>query len=71
MTLWKVDKYYHNNIPVYKVMPYNLRGHLRCCLKWYGIKGLTWCYLLKKQAEHKAKKLNDQIDDDLGGEYDV
>ncbi len=59
MTLWKVDRYYHNsNVPVYEVMPYNLRGHLMCCWKWYGIKGLKWCYMFKKQAERKAMKLN-------------
>lgn len=62
MKLWKVDKYYHNsNVPVYGVMPYDLQGHLKCCWKWYGIKGLKWCYLFKKQAERKAKKLNKRI----------
>lgn len=62
MTLWKVDKYYYRNDNIYyDVMPYNLRGHLKCCWKWYGIKGLKWCYLFKKQAEHKAKKLNKNI----------
>jgi hypothetical protein len=68
MTLWKVDKYYHNNnddVPVYEVSPYHLRGHLQCCLKWYGIKGLKWCYLFKKQAERKAKKLNKRIKSNL------
>ena len=59
MILWKVDRYYHNsNIPTYEVMPYDLKGHLKCCWKWYGFKGLKWCYLFKKQAEYKAKKLN-------------
>ena len=63
MTLWKVDKYYFNNddTPTYEVMPYNLRGHLSCCLKWYGFKGFKWCYLFKWQAERKARKLNKQI----------
>ena len=62
MTLWKVDKYYDRNDKIYyDVMPYNLRGHLKCCLKWYGLKGLKWCYLFKKQAEHKAMKLNEHI----------
>lgn len=59
MTLWKVCKHYHNsNTPIFEAIPYNLRGHLICCLKWYGIKGLKWCYLFEKQAENKAKKLN-------------
>jgi len=61
MTLWKVDVLYHNennNIPVYTVLPYHFRGHLICCWRWYGIKGLKWCYLFKKQAERKAKRLN-------------
>lgn len=62
MTLWKVDKHYFNNSekPTYEVVPYSLRGHLSCCRKWYGIKGLKWCYLFKKQAERKAKELNKQ-----------
>lgn len=59
MTLWKVCKHYHNsNVPVYEVLPFNLKGHLSCVFKWYGLKGLRWCYLSKKQAEKKAKKLN-------------
>lgn len=59
MTIWKVCKLYHNcNTPVYEVLPHDFRGHLECCLKWYGFKGLRWCYLSKKQAEKKAKKLN-------------
>lgn len=66
MTLWKVDKYYFNNsdTPTYEVMPYSLRGHLSCCWKWYGFKGLKWCYLFKKQAERKASKLNSHINRD-------
>ena len=47
MTLWKVVKHYYNsNTPTYEIMPYNLKGHLKCCWKFYGIKGLKWCYLL-------------------------
>lgn len=62
MTLWKVDKYYDRNDNIYyDVMPYNLQGHLQCCLKWYGFKGLKWCYLFKKQAERKVEKLNKHI----------
>lgn len=62
MTLWKVHKYYdRNDNTYYDVMPYDLRGHLKCCLKWYGFKGLKWCYLFKKQAERKARKLNKHI----------
>ena len=61
MTLWKVHKYYDKNDNVYyDVMPYNLRGYLKCCLKWYKLKGLKWCYLFKKQAERKAMILNKQ-----------
>lgn len=60
MTLWKVDKFYFNNsnTPTYEVMPYHLRGYLICCWKWYGIKGLKWCYLSKRLAKYKARKLN-------------
>lgn len=61
MTLWIVNRCYFNNTPTYEVMPYNLKGHLKCCWKWYGIKGLKWCYLFKKQAEYKARKLNNYI----------
>lgn len=62
MTLWKVCKHYHNsNIPTYEVMPYSLCGHLMCCLKWYKFKGLKWCYLFKKQAENKARRLNELL----------
>lgn len=59
MTLWKVDRYFRNgNGIIFKAIPYDLNGHLKCCFKWYGIKGLKWCYLFKKQAERKARKLN-------------
>lgn len=59
MTLWKVNKYYDTNDNIYyAVAPYDLLGHLKCCFKWYGLNGLKWCYLSKKQAENKANKLN-------------
>ena len=60
MTLWRVRKHYciNSDRPIYDVMPYNLKGHLFCCWKWYGIGGLKWCYLSKKLAEHKAAELN-------------
>lgn len=63
MTLWKVNAYFYNNsnTPIYKIAPYDLLGHLKCCLQWYGLKGLKWCYLFKKQAENKANKLNNKI----------
>lgn len=64
MTLWKVCRHFYINSdkPTYEVLPYNLKGHLKCCWKWYGIKGLKWCYLSKKQAERKANELRDQVD---------
>ena len=62
MTLWKVVKCSSSNDTlIYVVLPYSLLGHLQCCLKWYGIKGLKWCYLFKRQAMHKAKKLNNKL----------
>lgn len=63
MTLWKVCKHFYVNSdkPVYDVYPYNLRGHLKCCWKYYGISGLKLCYLSKKQAECMAKKLNNEV----------
>ena len=61
MTLWKVHKYYDENDDVYyDTMPYDFQGHLKCCWKWYGFKGLKWCYLFQGQAERKARKLNKQ-----------
>jgi hypothetical protein len=62
MTLWKVVKHFYINsdAPTYEVLPYNLKGHLICCWKWYGWKGLKWCYLFKKCAEHKAAELNNK-----------
>ena len=61
MTLWKVNKHYDKNDNIYyNIMPYNLKGYLKCCWRWYGLKGLKWCYLFEKQAEHKARKLNNQ-----------
>ena len=64
MRFWKVCKHFYINQdkPFQDVYPYNFWGHLKCCRKYYGIKGLKWCYLFKWQAEHKAKKLNDLID---------
>lgn len=62
MTLWKVDKYYDKNDNIaYRILPYDLKGHLKCCWKWFGFKGLKWCYLFKKHAERKARKLNKYI----------
>lgn len=62
MTLWKVDKYYYDSdTPVFEATPYNLRGHLKSCWKWYGLKGLKWCYLSKRKAENKARKLNEHM----------
>jgi hypothetical protein len=58
MTIWKVYKYYDRKDNIYYMMlPYDLKGHLLCCFKWYGLKGLKWCYLSKKQAERKIAKL--------------
>lgn len=65
MTLWKVNRHFNCGMLVYDVSPYDLLGHLSCCWRWYGIKGLKWCYLLKKQAERKARKLNEH----MGGTY--
>ena len=57
MTIWKVCKFYRENDPVYEVLPFDWKGHLSCVFKWYGFKGLRWCYFSKKQAENKTKKL--------------
>ena len=61
MTLWKVNRYFHNDIQVYEAAPHNLKGYLYCCWRWWGIKALRHCYLFKWQAERKANKLNAHI----------
>ena len=60
LKFWKVCKHFYINSDktVYDVMPYHFLGHLRCCLKYHGIRGLKWCYLSKKRAERKATELN-------------
>lgn len=58
MTLWKVCKHFYSDKSIYDVLPYNLKGHLKCCWKYYGFRGLKGCYLFKKRAERKAAKLN-------------
>lgn len=62
MTLWVVCQHYYgnSNTAVFEVLPYNLKGHLKCCFKWYGLAGLKRCYLSKRLAERKAKRLNDR-----------
>ena len=62
MKLWVVVKHFYINsdIPVYEVLPYHFWGHIKCCWKWYGIKGLKWCYISRKRAERKAKVLNEE-----------
>lgn len=61
MTLWRVFRCYLSDDTIkYVVVPHDLIGHLKCCCKWSGFKkGLKWCYLFKKQAERKARKLNE------------
>ena len=63
LKFWKVDKHFYitSDKPYYDVAPCHFWGHLKCCWKWYGIKGLKWCYLSKKQAECKAKRLNAEV----------
>lgn len=63
MKLWRVNKHFYINRtkPFYDIAPYHFWGHLKCCCKWYGIRGLKWCYLSKKRAERKAKKLNNEV----------
>lgn len=61
MTLWKIHRSYGENDKIYyDVVPYNMIGHLKCCIKWYGWRGLKWTYLSEKAAWKKAKKLADK-----------
>ena len=62
MTLWGVCKRYGQNDEIeFYVMPYNFIGHLRCCIKWFGIKGMKNMYLTKKQANKVAEKKNKEM----------
>lgn len=59
MTLWGVDKcYWEDNKPHYVVLPYNFRGTLISCWKWFGLRGLKNKYLSKRYAEKVANKRN-------------
>ena len=62
MRLWRVDKhvYITSDKPVYEVTPLRFFEYIKCCCRYYGIKGLNRCYLFKWQAERKANKLNDE-----------
>lgn len=65
MTLWKVEKCFTKEDEIkYSVHPYDLKGYLKACIEWHGIKGLKWCYLFEKQAERKARKLNEVKNND-------
>ena len=63
MTLWKVSKHYlsNDNHPTYLVTPHDFCGYIKCCRKWFGLRGLSDCYLFKKQAKNKADRLNKQV----------
>lgn len=61
MTIWRVFRCYLSDDTIkYVVVPHDLIGHLKCCCKWLGFKGLKGFYLFKKQAERKASELNKQ-----------
>lgn len=62
MTLWKVHRYYDKNDEIYyDVVPYDFFGHIKCCIKWYGLQGLKYTYLSKKKAEKIAYVLTTEI----------
>ena len=63
LKLWRVNKhlYITSNKPTYDVTPLRMLEYLMCCCKYYGIRGLRWCYLFKWQADRKARKLNDEV----------
>lgn len=67
MTFWKVDKYYYDNngIAIFGIMPYSFTFLIYSLMKWEGLKTLKRCYLFKKQAERKVRKLNKQIKQDF------
>ena len=63
LTLWKVSKRYISNGEVeFDVMPHNFFGHLKCCIKWYGIKYIFKdMYLTEKKANKIAAKKNNEL----------
>jgi hypothetical protein len=62
MTLWRVVAVYDPDDNIYyDVVPYNFWGHIKCCIKWYGFKGLKRTYLSEKKAEKVAAKLNKEV----------
>jgi hypothetical protein len=59
MCWYKVQKFYNkDDNSYYDVLPYSFWGHIDCCIRWYGWKGLKRCYLSKKKATRVATKLN-------------
>ena len=63
LKLWRVDKHIYITCdkPVYGVTPLRLLEYIKCCCRYYGLRGLKRCYLFRWQAERKAKKLNDEV----------
>ena len=62
MTLWGVCKRYGQNDEIeFYVMPYSFLGHLKCCIKWFGIKGMKNMYLTEKKANKVAEKKNKEV----------
>lgn len=62
MSIWLVRKFYDkNDNPYYEAHPHSFWGHIKCCVKWYGWKGLKRCYLSEKKATKVAEKLSRSI----------
>ena len=63
LRLWKVCKRYGANDEIeFYVMPYSFCGHLKCCIKWYGIKYMFKnMYLTEKKANKVAEKKNNAL----------
>ena len=61
MNLWLVRKFYDKNDNIYyEAHPYSIKGHIKCCILWYGFKGLKHCYLSKYKANRVAAKLTNE-----------
>ena len=59
MTLWKVEKCYKKDDSIqYYVMPYNFKGVMKGCLRYFGIKGLKDMHLSRRKAEKIVDKRN-------------
>jgi hypothetical protein len=62
MTLWKVEKCCKKNDRIeYYMLPYDLKGVIKNCFKYYGIKGLKDMHLSRRRAAKIVDKRNKEV----------